>query len=139
MAYAGYLVKIGNYTLPFRYIKAESYKVVRSVTDLDSYRDADGVLHRTALPHILYKCEFETPAMLTNSDIATLMAHIHDNYTNEAERKVNMTIYVPETDGYVENVPAYIPDINFTIYAADNSQATPILKYNSIRFALIGY
>ena len=138
MAYAGYLLKIGNYTLPFKYIKAESYKVFRSVTDLDSYRDANGELHRTALSHVVYKCEFETPAMLTNDDVASLMAHIRDNYINEAERKVVMTLYIPETDSY-ETQDAYMPDPQFTIYMHDASQTVPVLKYNPIRFAFIGY
>ena len=138
MSFAGYLVKIGNYTLPNKFIKAESYQVFRSVTDLDSYRDANGILHRTALEHTVNKCEFETPALLTNDDVANLMAHIRDNYINAAERKVSATLYIPETDTY-ETQEMYLPDIKFTIYMVDNTQTVPYLKYNSIRFALIGY
>lgn len=136
MAYAGYLVKIGNYTLPYKYIKFDSYSVFMSVTDLDSYRDANGVLHRNALQHRPNKCEFETRAMLDNDDVALLMANIRANYTNEAERRALVTLYIPELDDYVTQ-DMYMPDIQFSIYR--HNKDTGKLQYNPIRLAFIGY
>ena len=48
-------------------MKADSYSPYKSVTDLDSYVDANGELHRNALDHFGYKCEFETVPMMTNT------------------------------------------------------------------------
>lgn len=46
MAYSGFLIKVGDYTVPFRYIEAKKYKCSIKGQDLDSYRDANGILHR---------------------------------------------------------------------------------------------
>ena len=134
MAYQGYLVKIGDWELPKSWIKAETYSVLRSGQDLDSYRDSDGKLHRTALSHFLTKVEFETPALKTNTEVAEFMKNLQDRYTNKTEKKVNATIYIPETDTY-ETYDMYIPDITFTMYYADDE----MIKYNSFRIALIEY
>lgn len=136
MAYQGWLVKVGDYVIPFKYIKFDSYSVFMSVTDLDSYRDAYGILHRNALSHRPNKCEFETPAMLTNEEFATLMTNIRNNYTIASERKASVTLYVPEIDDYVTQ-DMYMPDIKPSIYR--HNQATGKLQYNAIRLAFIGY
>ncbi len=135
MAYAGYLVKVGNYTIPAdKYIKTQSYKATLSVQDLDSYRDANGVLHRTALEHRVNKIEFETPAMLTNIQMAELFNNIANNYTVPAERKFVGTFYVPETDSYVSQ-DMYMSDPPFSIYGIFDN----VIKYNSMRIAFIAY
>jgi len=135
MAYAGYLVKVGDYTIPAnKFIRAESYKVTLSVQDLDSYRDANGVLHRTVLNHRVNKMEFETPAMLTNTQMAELFSNIANNYTVPAERKFIGTFYVPELDAYVSQ-DMYMSDPSFTIYGIFDG----VIKYNPIRIAFIAY
>lgn len=134
MAYQGYLVKIGNWEIPKSWIKAETYSVLRSGQDLDSYRDSDGKLHRTALSHFLTKVEFETPALKTNTEVAEFMKNISDRYTNATEKKVSATVYIPETNDY-ETHDMYIPDITFSMYYADDE----VIQYNSFRVALIEY
>ena len=134
MAYEGYLIKVGDYIIPFRYMKAESYSAYRSIQDLDSYRDANGVLHRTALEHIPNKVEFETPAMMDNEKFTLLMSNIQANFTNVNERRASVTMYVPETDSYVTQ-DMYMPDITPKIYRATEK----VIKYASIRLAFIGY
>ena len=134
MAYNGYLIKVGNYTIPLGLIRANTYKVQQTIVDLDSYRDANGILHRTALDHVPNKVEFETIPMLTNTQMSNLMTNIRNNYTVAKERKANVTCYIPETDSYVTQ-EMYMPDIQFTPYFADNK----VVKYNQTRFAFIGY
>lgn len=134
MAYAGYLIKVGGYEIPLKYIKAESYSPYRNIQDLDSYRDADGILHRTALEHIPNKVEFETVPMLTNTQFSEIMGNIQANFTNALERKASVTLYLPETDSYVTQ-DMYMPDIKPTMYFADST----VIKYNAIRLAFIGY
>ena len=134
MAFAGYLIKVGSFTIPYKYIKADSYSVFSSITDMDSYTDSNGILHRNALSHRPNKCEFETPAMLDNVEFAYLMSCIRDNYTVSAERKASVTLYIPEFDDYVTQ-DMYMPDIKPTIYSIKNGK----LKYNPVRLAFIGY
>lgn len=132
--YSGYLIKIGNYTFPTSLIKADSYTAYKSVTDLDSYVDANGVLHRNALDHFGYKCEFETIPMLTNTEFASIMTSIYAQFSNSTERKFVGTIYIPETDSYV-SIDMYMPDIKPQMYFADANK----IQYDAIRFAFISY
>lgn len=134
MAYAGYLIQVGNYKIPHSWIRAETYVVTKNGQDLDSYRDANGVLHRNALEHWVAKAEFETPPLKTNKQVATFMNNIASNYTNATEKKANVTLYIPETDSYVTQ-EMYVPDISFTLYSADDTE----VKYNQFRVAFIGY
>lgn len=135
MAYDGYLIKVGNYTIPTKkFIRAESYKVTRSVSDLDSYRDANGLLHRNALQHILGKVEFETPPMLTNEDMAELFGNIRANFTKPIERKATVTVYFPETDDYFTS-EMYMADTQFTMYGNYGNK----IQYSSVRLAFISY
>lgn len=134
MAYSGFLIKIGNYEFPRKYIQAQSYVVGRYGQDLDSTRDADGNLQRNALDNFLPKVEFTTVPMLTNTEFSNIMSKISENYVNTTEKKALATIYIPETDSYMTQY-VYVPDIEPTMYYADEK----IINYNPIRFAFIGY
>lgn len=141
MAYNGYLIKIkakssgqSDYIIPHKFIRAETYSVLRSGQDLDSGRDNNGDLMRTALNNFLYKVEFETPALLTNTQIQSLLTNIKNRYVDSVEKKVKVELFVPELNSY-ETQFCYVPDITFPIYLADES----VIKYSQIRFAFIGY
>lgn len=134
MAYSGYLIKVGNYTIPLSLIRAETYVVLKSGQDLDSYRDSNGLLHRQALDHWIAKAEFETKPLMTNKEMSAFLNNISNNYTNVKEKKANVNLYIPELDDYV-NQEMYVPDISFTIYTANSE----LVKYNSTRIAFIGY
>ena len=100
MAFQGYYIKVGNYTIPLTFMKLESYKSAPNQRqDLDSYRDADGYLHRNVLSHTATKLEFETP-YLTFKDMRSLIQNIRANYTDELARTVEVTYYDEETDSY---------------------------------------
>ena len=135
MAFAGYFVKIGNYTFPNEYISFGTYKPVRGIQDIDSYRDANGVLHRNALSHDVNKVEFETRPM-TNKEYDSIMDNIRANYTKAAERKAMVDMYIAETGTYTGSIEAYLPDPEITIQQVVDSTT---LKYGPIRFAFIGY
>ena len=134
MAYAGYLIKVGTYTIPLSIMRAETYTVFMSITDLDSYVDADGYLHRNALDHIANKVEFETIPLLDNIQFASLMNNLYAQMSETKERKASVTCYIPETDSYVTQ-DMYMPDIKPTLYYADNTK----IQYNQVRLAFIGY
>lgn len=134
MAYTNYLVKFGTYTIPLKFIKADTYKITQNGQDYDSYRDANGVLHRTALSHVVYKVEFETPPLMTDTEKETLMSNIRGQYTNSIEKKGTLSAYNPETGTYITQ-DVYMPDIEFSIYGIFGNE----VKYNSFRIAFIGY
>lgn len=135
MAYSGYLIKIGNYEFPKEYIMYDTYKVIRSVQDLDSYRDSNGVLHRNALSHNLYKVEFQT-RVLTNTEYNSIMDNIRSRYTNATERRVSADVFVPETNSYTGSINMYMPDPEIQIIQELSSS---LLKYNNVTFKFIGY
>lgn len=88
MAYSGWLLKIGNYTVDEgRFIKAESYSAYANMQALDPWTDVNGYEHINAVDLKALKVEFETPAMLTNADFAELMRNINANYTDPKGRK----------------------------------------------------
>ena len=133
MAYQGYLIKVGNYTIPHKFIKADTYITTYITQDLDSYRDMDGVLHRTALKHKVAKTEFETIPM-TNAQKTEFMSNIQNNYIDENEKKLIASVYVPEIDDYITQ-EVYVPDIPFQIYGILRG----IIRYQPARIAFIGY
>lgn len=134
MAYKGYLIKVGSYTIPLSLIKAESYKVTNYGQDLDSYQSIDGLLHRNALELQAPKVEFETKSMLTNTYMTALLNGIQANYTIPLEKKASVEVYVPELDKYIIN-DMYMADFSPTIYHADSE----IIQYLSTRIAFISY
>lgn len=134
MAYQGYLIKVGDYTIPLKYIRAETYKVTKFGQDLDSYTDANGYLHRNALEHWVPKAEFETIPLMTNVQVANLMGNIQRNYISQIEKDANVTLYVPEIDDYY-TTHMYMPDIEYEMYLANDK----IIQYEQFRMAFIGY
>lgn len=134
MAYENYLIKVGDYEIPLKYMNADTYNAYMSVLDLDSYTDANGKLHRNALSHTPNKVEFETIPMLTSSEFAEIMNGIKNNYLVARERKANVTAFIPEKNAYVTQ-EMYMPDIVPVIYGIINGE----VRYRPIRLAFIGY
>ena len=134
MSYSGFLIKVGSFTIPLSWMRAETYSVALHGQDLDSYRDADGLLHRQALEYVVPKVEFNIPAMKKQKEFAAFMANIRANYINATEKRVSATVYIPEIDEYVTQ-DMYVPDITPSIYLANDKD----IWYNEIRIAFIGY
>ena len=134
MAYQGWLIKVGDYTIPLSIIKADSYIPFLSTIDLDSYVDENTLLHRNVIGNPTPKVEFETVPMLDNTQFAQFMSNIRAQYTNAREKKCPVTAYQPEIDDYVTQ-DCYIPDIKPQLYLASATE----IKYDAIRIAFIGY
>lgn len=134
MAYKGYLIKVGDYTIPAKkFIKADSYSPYVNMQDLDPWTDANGYLHRNAVDLKALKVEFETPAMLTNYDLEEFLSNIRRNYTNSTARECMVEAYIPEYNDYVTQ-KCYLADFTPQIYSSYGG----VLRYNPIRFAFIG-
>lgn len=135
MAYNGYLVKVGTYTIPFKFIKYETFQAVWEVVDFDSYRDADGELHRDAVSERrIMKVEWETPDM-SDSEIRTLISNIQSQFISDVAKSCNVTAYMPEEGEYKTDKCYLTSDVNFSIRYADANG----IRYNPVRFAFIGY
>ena len=134
MAYSGFLIKVGNYTVPFRYIEAKKYKCGIKGQDLDSYRDANGVLHREALSNVSIKTEWETPGDIDEKALRALMNNIRSQCSHAIEKKSLVTAWMPEIGNYV-TMDCYMPDVEYQIDYADEWT----VQYGSFRLAFIGY
>lgn len=133
----GYLIKIGDYKVPFKFIKAETYQCVWEVVDFDSYRDANGELHRDSVSNRrIMKVEWETPDMSDTEMQVFLNALRAEMISGESKAKAfNVTAWMPEEMTYKQDKCYLTPDVNFTIRYADANG----LRYDSVRFAFIGY
>lgn len=96
-------------------IKADSYNITPNARqDLDSYRDADGVLQRNALSHTATIVEFDTIPMWDNK-MSALLSSLSDQYkdTNYNERKATCSYFDPESGGMKSGV--FYLDSNFKV------------------------
>lgn len=131
--YQGYLLKIGNYIVPDKYIRADSYSPYVNMQDVNAFTDANGYLHRNAVELKVAKVEFETVAMMTNKTFTEFMRNIQRNYVSPKERKVIITAYIPEYDDYVTQT-GYLADFTPKIYGTYGG----VIHYNPVRLAFIG-
>ena len=131
--YSGFLLKLGNFEFPLKYIEANTYQVKLNGQDLDSYRDGDGVLQRNALEHKVATVTFNTKPNLTDIQIGELMENIRKNYLNEIEENVIATVFIPKLNDYITQ-EMYLADPLFTI-----KEISDIIKYDRITFDFVGY
>lgn len=130
MAYAGYMIKIGNYTFPMDKIRAETYKIAPDQRqEFDSYVDGNGVLQRpNVVQHTRTKIEFETVYMTAN-ELETILSNIWANLTDILKLQCTVTYWNPEQHDYISGT-FYMPGTReYTYYVAS--------LMNQIRFAFI--
>lgn len=133
MAYNGYLIKIGGITIPNELIRADTYKVSVNTSDLDSFTDADGVLHRNVLAHTSKKAEWNMP-ICDNAKMQGFLGILRSIWGEQPERKATCELYVPEWDRYYSGT-FYMPDFTLQMKQATRNK----IVYNETRFALIEY
>lgn len=135
MGFNGYLVRTSNASgdLFNKYMLHSSYKVAKKVIDVDSYRDADGTLHRNAVDHLSYTVEFDLRPM-TNNEMENLMSAVTSSFYIPKERKLTVEFYLPENNGYV-TAECYMPDINYTIKDIVGNT----IRYDKTTLKFIGY
>jgi hypothetical protein len=126
--------KFGNADFTYL-IRAESYDITPNARqDLDSYRDADGVLQRTALSHTATTVEFDVK-MLREPQMRKLMDAITGSYINYNERDAQCTYYDPET-GKLKTGHFYIDsNLKFGLYAVWNGEKV----YKETHFKFVEY
>lgn len=129
MAFEGWLLKINGTVFPTRLIAAESLKITPDqIMDLDPYRDADGVLHRTALPHTATSIEFTTTALyLKDAEILNSFLP-HDNRV-----KCQVEYWNPNTSSY-DSGAFYIADVPYEFYMVDEEKNEILYKPIKVTF-----
>ncbi len=140
MSFSGYLVKCGSMTQEqitqfHSFIVDESYHVSKKPLDLDPERDGNGILQRNVLDHVPYTVNF-TIRRINNTQLQEFMDFIRNNYTVAKERKLSLTFYNPEDDGYVTQ-DVYLADPDFNIERIDRDTNEVYFKQTQIKF--IGY
>lgn len=136
MAFDGYLLKVGADLFPLSFVFKESYEVTPNRRqDLNSTRNANGILQRTVLAHKPSTIKLTTKPM-DNTELAEMMGLITSNFVVENERKVELTYYAPDIDGYKSGF-FYIPDISFPINMVDLDNNR--ILYNSFDLEFIEY
>lgn len=116
-------------------IKTGSYDITPNARqDLDSYRDADGILRRTALSHTATIVEFDT-IILDEEDMRVLMHAIVLNYINFNERDAECTYYDPET-GQMKTGHFYLDsNLKFGLLRIENGRKI----YKETHFKFVEY
>ena len=101
MGYGGYLIKVGDYKVPFTYILASTFQSPLLGQDKDSYNDDNGVLHRDALKNQVLKVEWQVPAK-SYKEFSEFMTSINKQYVSpRREKKCLVTAWCPELVKYV--------------------------------------
>lgn len=137
MAYSGYLIKVGTYEIPMKYIALEGYKITPNYRqDLDPFRDNNGVLTRNVVTNMPSKIEIKTPYMYARA-MNDLMSKIKAQFTNAAEKKASVTYYCPDIDDY-KTADMYCPDFEFEIYRVEPSDYNRTI-YKPFTLKFIGY
>ena len=135
MSYSGFLLKIGDYTIPHKYIKADSYQAYVNMQDLEPWTDSNGYVHREKTVELkALKVEFETKPLLTNKEFDEgLIANIRKQFVKEVGKECYITAYIPELSSYVTQY-GYMADFTPQIYRVSENT----IWYDSTRLAFVG-
>ena len=133
MAYNGTLFTIGGTKFPMKWIFKDSYSVTPHALDMDSTRNAKGVLQRNLLSHKSVTVTFQTVPMSLD-EYEEMWAFIRGKYIDAGEKKLRVGYYNFET-GQIETMNAYIPDIAHNPYMITRKGKL----MNSTTLEFIGY
>lgn len=136
MAYAGYLVKIGDdpgaYVFPNEKILIDTYdSKANTLFDLAS-PDADGITRYHVLAHKVTKINFKTVPM-TDKDFTAIMANILARCTDTIAMTFNCTFYEQETGNYITR-SCHLADLQPSINRVDD--VNNIIYYNPIQMTI---
>lgn len=91
------LFQFGSFEF-LEHIELDSYVIIPNARlDMDSYTDANGVLHREALEHTKTKITFSL-LELSQSQMAEVMNGLTSNYIDFKQRDATCTYFDPETN-----------------------------------------
>ena len=119
MAYEGYLIKIGNWQVPWNYIQGDTYDVSPNKTKVKEFTDYNNDRHVVYSKKLSTVIQFETPKnfRLTEEDIAQIREAL------AAAKDINSETYTihyynPRTGKHEMNT-CTLDDLTYTIYSAN--------------------
>lgn len=136
MAYAGYLLKIGSWAVPYRYIDPASYKVGSNRSKIVDWTDYANTRHVVYTQNAQAEVTFETSKnfRLSNDDLAlfteALSAAKIDGSDYGLPDTYNVEYYDPGDDTYHAAAMA-LEDLEFEIWGANDST----IFYDPIKFS----
>lgn len=134
--FQGYLIKLGGDVFPHQYIEYESYQITPNRRlDLDSSRDANGLLTRYVLEHTASTLQFDIRS-LEGEEQEIVTNFIFSHLANVAEKKAAVTYWSPDISNYKQGT-MYIPDIQWPIKKIDIK--TNKIWYKSVTIKMIEY
>ena len=135
MAYAGYLVKIGTYEVPFKFINHDTFQCEWDKIVQGTYTDADGELHEDGvLKRRIMIVSWETPN-LNDVEMQEFLSAIKAQYLNARAKSCMVTAYMPEEGVYKTDKCRLSSEVRFPIRYADVNG----LRYNPVRIEFTGY
>lgn len=136
-AFEGWLLKFGSQKFPLEYLAQDDCDSTPDQrTQIDSYRDADNLLHLETSPNYKTKLEYKTVDDLTLGDKITIQQVMKSGLLDATQRKYRITYWNDESNEY-ETGEFYVPDIVFRQKRVDRVKKTII--YGSVRIAMIEY
>ena len=136
-SFEGWLLKFGSQVFPMQYLSFDNCDSTPDQrTEIDSYRDADNLLHRETSPNHKTKLEYNTLDDLTLEDKIVIQQVMKAGLLDAVQRKDRVTYWNDESNEY-ETGDFYVPDITFRQKRVDRAKKTII--YGSIRIAMIEY
>lgn len=145
MGYNGYLLKVGGSSgdiFPEKYMYKDSYKSRFEAQDLDSGRNANGVLQRNVLDHVPAVVSFTLKPMHLN-DFNAAMALIRNHYITRRlsngvypERKIVLYHFNPEYGDYFTGT-FYLATPDPT--AMQTYHKTKDIRYDAMNLEFIEY
>ncbi len=131
--FQGYLIKLGADIFPHQYMEYNTYKITPNRRlDLDSARNANGVLSRYVLEHTATTLQFEL-RQLEGKDQEIVVDFIHNHLANVAEKKVVATYWSPDIHMYKQG-EMYIPDVDWTPFKIDAKTNQIWYKKTTVKF-----
>lgn len=127
MAFNGYFIKVGSNIFPNYILAKEGYKnTPNQRTDLNSYTDGSGALHRNILPVKRSTVKLNTIDLFKYSEKLIIQSYF------PSRDVVTMEYWNDETNNY-EIARFYVPDIEFVISHLDKNKK-PVYKALEITF-----
>lgn len=136
MAYAGYLLKIGSWAVPFKYIDPISYKTGNNREKVVDWTDYLNERHVVYTQNSQAAVSFETSKnfRLSNEDLAlfteALTAAKIDGTAYGLPDTYKVEYYDPGDDAY-HSIVAALEDLEYTIWGCNNET----VFYNPIKFS----
>lgn len=130
------LIKIGERTIPLKYISVKGYKAYpKRRLDVTAEKNSNGETIREMAKARPSTVSLELLPM-SQTDLNVVMGIIHGGYMDEAQAKVQIEFFAPEYDRYYIET-CYVPDFETPLDYIEGNE--PYYDTITIEFISYGY